>query len=63
MGYMQDFLFEPARARAPITALSGGELGRLKLAKLFLQPSNLIIMDEPSNDLDIERHCHYYQPR
>lgn len=54
MGYMQDFLFEPARARAPITALSGGELGRLKLAKLFLQPSNLIIMDEPSNDLDIE---------
>lgn len=54
MSYMQDFLFEPSRARAPITALSGGELGRLLLAKLFLKPSNLIVLDEPSNDLDIE---------
>lgn len=54
MSYMQDFLFEPSRARAPITALSGGETGRLMLAKLFLQPSNLIVLDEPSNDLDIE---------
>lgn len=54
MSYMQDFLFEPARARAPITALSGGETGRLMLAKLFLKPSNVIVLDEPSNDLDIE---------
>ena len=54
MSYLQDFLFEPARARAPITALSGGETGRLMLAKLFLKPSNVIVLDEPSNDLDIE---------
>ncbi len=54
MSYMQDFLFEPSRARAPITALSGGETGRLMLAKLFLKPSNLIVLDEPSNDLDVE---------
>ena len=54
LSYMQDFLFEPSRARAPITALSGGETGRLMLAKLFLKPSNLIVLDEPSNDLDIE---------
>lgn len=54
MSYMQDFLFEPSRARAPITALSGGETGRLMLARLFLKPSNLIVLDEPSNDLDIE---------
>ncbi|MBX2880910.1 MAG: ATP-binding cassette domain-containing protein, partial [Granulosicoccus sp.] len=54
MSYMQDFMFDPARARAPITALSGGETGRLMLAKLFLQPSNLMVLDEPSNDLDIE---------
>ena len=54
MSYMQDFLFEPSRARAPITALSSGETGRLMLAKLFLKPSNLIVLDEPSNDLDIE---------
>ena len=54
MSYMQDFLFEPSRARAPITALSGGETGRLMLARLFLKPSNLIVLDEPSNDLDVE---------
>ena len=54
MSYMQDFLFTPDRARAPITALSGGETSRLMLAKLFLKPSNLLILDEPSNDLDIE---------
>jgi ATP-binding cassette subfamily F protein uup len=54
MSYMQDFLFAPTRARAPIAALSGGERGRLMLAKLFLKPSNLIVLDEPSNDLDVE---------
>lgn len=54
IGYLQDFLFTPARARAPITALSGGETNRLMLAKLFLQPSNLLVLDEPTNDLDIE---------
>ncbi len=54
IGYLQDFLFTPDRARAPITALSGGERNRLLLAKLFAQPSNLLVMDEPTNDLDIE---------
>lgn len=54
MSYLQDFLFQPARARGPITALSGGELGRLVLARLFAKPSNVLILDEPSNDLDIE---------
>lgn len=54
LGYMQDFLFSPERARAPITALSGGERNRLLLAKLFSQPSNLLVMDEPTNDLDME---------
>jgi len=54
MSYLQDFLFEPARARAPITALSGGELGRLTLARLFAKPSNVLVLDEPSNDLDVE---------
>ena len=54
MSYLQDFLFEPARARAPITALSGGELGRLVLARLFATPSNVLVLDEPSNDLDVE---------
>jgi len=54
MSYMQDFLFSPARARAPIDAMSGGELARLMLAKLFLKPSNVLVLDEPSNDLDIE---------
>ncbi len=54
IGYLQDFLFSPERARAPITRLSGGERNRLLLAKLFSQPSNLLVMDEPTNDLDVE---------
>ncbi|HEY6941720.1 ATP-binding cassette domain-containing protein [Dokdonella sp.] len=54
LGYLQDFLFSPDRARAPITALSGGERNRLLLAKLFAKPSNLLVMDEPTNDLDVE---------
>jgi len=52
--YLQDFLFTPERARAPITRLSGGERNRLLLARLFAQPSNLLVMDEPTNDLDVE---------
>ncbi|KRG78113.1 ABC transporter ATPase [Stenotrophomonas ginsengisoli] len=52
--YLQDFMFTPERARAPITRLSGGERNRLLLAKLFAQPSNLLVMDEPTNDLDVE---------
>lgn len=54
MGYLQDFLFTPERARAPIHKLSGGERNRLLLARLFAQPSNLLVMDEPTNDLDVE---------
>jgi ATP-binding cassette subfamily F protein uup len=54
MGYLQDFLFSPERALAPITKLSGGERNRLLLAKLFARPSNLLVMDEPTNDLDVE---------
>ena len=54
IGYLQDFLFSPERARAPITRLSGGERNRLLLARLFAQPSNLLVMDEPTNDLDVE---------
>ncbi len=54
IGYLQDFLFTPERARAPITKLSGGERNRLLLAKLFARPSNLLVMDEPTNDLDAE---------
>jgi len=54
MGYLQDFLFTPDRARAPIHKLSGGERNRLLLARLFAQPSNLLVMDEPTNDLDVE---------
>jgi ABC transport system ATP-binding/permease protein len=54
LAYLQDFLFTPDRARAPITALSGGERNRLLLARLFAQPSNLLVMDEPTNDLDVE---------
>ena len=54
MGYLQDFLFSPSRARAPAAKLSGGERNRLLLAKLFTQPFNLLILDEPTNDLDYE---------
>ena len=53
-GYLQDFLFTPERSRTPVKALSGGEKARLLLAKLFLKPSNLLVMDEPTNDLDVE---------
>lgn len=52
--YLQDFLFTPHAARSPITKLSGGERARLLLARLFLQPANLLVLDEPTNDLDIE---------
>jgi ATP-binding cassette subfamily F protein uup len=54
IGYLQDFLFTPERARTPVKALSGGERNRLLLAKLFTQPANLLVMDEPTNDLDAE---------
>jgi ATP-binding cassette subfamily F protein uup len=54
MSYMQDFLFTPAQARAPVKVLSGGERARLLLAKLFALPSNLLVLDEPTNDLDLE---------
>jgi len=50
--YLQDFLFDPARARNPVSILSGGERNRLLLAKLFTKPSNLLVLDEPTNDLD-----------
>ena len=53
-GYLRDFLFPPERLRAPVSMLSGGERNRLLLAKLFARPSNLLIMDEPTNDLDAE---------
>jgi ATP-binding cassette subfamily F protein uup len=52
--YLSDFLFSPERARTPVKALSGGERARLLLARLFLKPSNLLVMDEPTNDLDID---------
>ncbi len=52
--YLADFLFSSERARTPVKALSGGERARLMLAKLFLEPANLLVMDEPTNDLDIE---------
>nr|WP_245977836.1 ATP-binding cassette domain-containing protein [Kushneria sinocarnis] len=54
MGYLQDFLFSPERARQPVRALSGGEANRLLLARLFTQPANVLVMDEPTNDLDVE---------
>jgi len=54
MGYLQDFLFSPDRARSPVRILSGGERNRLLLAQLFTRPSNVLIMDEPTNDLDAE---------
>jgi len=54
LGYLQDFLFSPERARSPVKQLSGGERNRLLLARLFTKPSNLLVMDEPTNDLDAE---------
>ena len=54
VSYMQDFLFTPAQARTPVKVLSGGERARLLLARLFALPSNLLVLDEPTNDLDLE---------
>ena len=54
ISWLSDFLFTPARARSPIRSLSGGERARVLLAKLFSKPTNLLVMDEPTNDLDIE---------
>ncbi|MBE9605811.1 ATP-binding cassette domain-containing protein [Acetobacteraceae bacterium H6797] len=54
IGYMKDFLFPPEQARSPVSALSGGERGRLMLARAMAKPSNLLVLDEPTNDLDLE---------
>ena len=54
LGYLQDFLFSPDRARTPVRALSGGERNRLLLARLFTRSFNVLVLDEPTNDLDIE---------
>ena len=54
IGYLQDVLFSPDRARSPVRVLSGGERNRLQLAKLFTKPFNLLVLDEPTNDLDVE---------
>jgi len=54
IGYLQDFLFPPQRVRSPVSSLSGGECNRLLLARLFTRPANLLVMDEPTNDLDVE---------
>jgi ATP-binding cassette subfamily F protein uup len=54
VGYLKDFLFDEAQARAPVRALSGGEKARLLLARLMARPSNLLVLDEPTNDLDVE---------
>lgn len=54
IGYLEDFLFTPDRARQPVRALSGGERNRLLLARLFAQPSNVLVLDEPTNDLDLD---------
>jgi ATP-binding cassette subfamily F protein uup len=54
IGYLQDFLFLPQRAQSPVRALSGGEKNRLLLARLFTKPANVLILDEPTNDLDVE---------
>jgi ATP-binding cassette subfamily F protein uup len=54
MSYLSDFLFEPARAQSPVSSLSGGERARLLLARLFARPANILVLDEPTNDLDIE---------
>ena len=53
-GYLSDFLFPPERARSPVKALSGGERNRLLLARLFTRPANVLVLDEPTNDLDLE---------
>jgi ABC transport system ATP-binding/permease protein len=54
IGYLEDFLFAPERARSPVRSLSGGERNRLLLARLFARPANVLVLDEPTNDLDIE---------
>src|SRR5690606_31871072 len=54
VGYLGDFLFPPARIHSPVKSLSGGERNRLLLAKLFTRPVNLLVLDEPTNDLDVE---------
>lgn len=54
MSYLENFLFHPARAQSPVSSLSGGERNRLLLAKLFTRPANILVLDEPTNDLDIE---------
>ena len=54
ISYLQDFLFTPDRARSPVRALSGGERNRLLLARLFARPANLLVLDEPTNDIDVE---------
>ncbi len=54
IGYLNDFLFSPERARSPVSTLSGGERNRLLLARMFTKPSNLLVLDEPTNDLDME---------
>jgi ABC transport system ATP-binding/permease protein len=54
IGYMKDFLFRPDQARTPVSVLSGGERARLTLARAFARPSNLLVLDEPTNDLDLE---------
>ena len=54
VGYMKDFLFHPEQARTPVGSLSGGERARLTLARAFARPSNLLVLDEPTNDLDLE---------
>ena len=54
VGYMKDFLFRPEQARTPVGVLSGGERARLTLARAFARPSNLLVLDEPTNDLDLE---------
>jgi ATP-binding cassette subfamily F protein uup len=54
IGYLNDFLFSPERSRTPVRALSGGECNRVLLAKLFSQPANVLVLDEPTNDLDVE---------
>ena len=54
LSYLQDFLFSPERAKEPVSSLSGGERNRLLLARLFVRPANVLVLDEPTNDLDTE---------